>query len=374
MSPPATAQTAAADTAQAHTAWTTLFGELAPQRGGATPRPDAAADELVVDASPAAAMRAHFAATRSDLSQASPMIALIDPTGQWAPNVIRALSDAASMPVRQLVVRERSTLRALATLSRTSVPRHGVAPLKVYHAEIRTQGLEAEEIAGALAESSQLTAVIAGALPPEEFNALLASLLNASHGRSWRCEWLVFILPTGAPALRHRVLDQPWPAGLRVAAMAESLASPAGVWNAVLTAWEASRLEAAPVLEAPPQPSYATAAAQALRPVAGSEGLLACGIVDLDQGELLAAETRGESVGALGPLAAALCAARQAQIDAGPGGAAPEEILITIGTRQTMLRTLPRHKRLAFVAHIDRAHANLALLRFRMLEAERHFD
>ncbi|MBI3367125.1 MAG: hypothetical protein HY021_01330 [Burkholderiales bacterium] len=322
----------------------------------------------MVDHSPAAAMRAHFAKTRGDRSVSSPLITLLDPTGLWAPGVIQALSEAASMPVQRLVVRERSTLRALATISRTSVPRHRAFPLKVYHADVRATGLEGEEIISALAEGSHMTAVIIGTLQPQALADLLGSLVEATRAPSWRCEWLTFILPPGMPSLRRRVLDQPWPSSVRVAAVVDALSSAAGVWNSVLTAWEATT-EAVTTAAID-----RVTAAQALRPVAGTEGLLACGLVDLAGGDLLASESRDNDRGApLGPMASALCAARRAQIDAaGPLGTAPEEILITSGTQQLMLRTLPRHQRLGFIARLERSQANLALLRFRMLEAEQH--
>lgn len=343
---------------------------------------------VVVDASPAAAMREHFAASRADLTQASAMITLLDPSHLWASEVIGALSDAANQPAERLSLRERGTLRTLAMIERTVVPRHGAALLKVYHADIRATGLEQEEIANALAEGSQLTAVILGALQPHAVVAMLRSILAATRQPEWRCPWLVFIVPPGAAALRQRILDQDWPAHVRVAAMAESLGSAASVWNAVLTAWEAASTERHPprlATSTPTQlatdglgPLLAQGVTRALSLVGRTEGLLACGLVSLADGELLATDPRDEHApeahDALPAHAAALCAGRQAMQAAAPALPPPNEVLVTSGPHQVLLHALPHASAFGLVAVIERGQANLALLRFRLMEAEKHLN
>lgn len=391
----------------------TLFGELAPRRmpssrtdaqdtrpveldehGMTVAAPEAAQAlheavfDVVVDASPAAAMRAHFAHSRADLDQASAMITLLDPSRLWASQVVEALSEAASQAVERLALRERGTLRTLAVIERTTVPRRGAAPLKVYHADIRATGLEQEEIANALAEGSHLTAVIIGAMQPHAVVALLRSMLAATRQPEWRCPWLVFILPPGAATLRQRILDQDWPPHVRTAAMTESLSGASSVWNAVLTAWEAaSNTPAQTQSAAAPQADddddgiasadrpavlQPQAVARALGTVARTEGLLACGLVNLGCGDLLASDARDPVAPDLAALAAAACAARQAyQAAAGPTAPAPDELLTTAGAHQLLLRTT-QVPTLGLVALIDRSQTNLALLRFRLLEAEKH--
>lgn len=387
----------------------TLFGELAPRRMPSS-RVDAqdtrpveldehgmtvttaeaaqalheATFDVVVDASPAAAMRAHFAHSRADLDQASAMITLLDPSRLWASQVVEALSEAASQSVERLALRERGTLRTLAVIERTTVPRRGAAPLKVYHADIRATGLEQEEIANALAEGSHLTAVIIGAMQPHAVVALLRSMLAATRQPEWRCPWLVFILPPGAAALRQRILDQDWPPHVRTAAMTESLSGASSVWNAVLTAWEAaSHSPTTPAHPRRPDDEAAAAGdqpaalqpqavARALGMVARTEGLLACGLVNLGCGDLLAADARDPVAPDLAALAAAACAARQAYLGAaGPTAAAPDELLTTAGAHQLLLRTT-QVPTVGLVALIDRSQTNLALLRFRLMEAEKH--
>ena len=411
---------------------TSLFGDLPPRRLPDAPRPatgDAAADapvatvrsgapsvDVVVDDSPAEAIRAHFAAHRQDLQRASQMVTLLDPSRLWASQVLHALGDAAGQPVQRLNVRERASLRTLAVIERTLVPRRDADALRVYHADIRggasAAGVAPEEITSALAEGSQLTAVIVGAMQPHALVVLLRGLLQASHQPTWRCPHLVFILPPGAAALRQRILAQDWPAGVQVHALAEPLGSVAHVWNCVLEAWEATQragsqaaVPAAPAgltgLTVPPAQAASVTATQRplavavrpaqpaarlptvvlnrlLLPLARSEGLLACGIVDLATGDLLATQQREQPPTDLAGLAEAMCAARLAHQAVAADEAPPDEVLVTSGPRQTLLRLLPgqalNDAPLGFVAVLDRQQANLPLLRFKLLDAGRLLD
>jgi hypothetical protein len=289
-------------------------------------------------------------------------------------------------------------------IERTLVPRRDAPALRVYQADIRggagAAGIAPEEITAALAEGSQLTAVIVGAMQPHALVALLRALVEATHRPEWRCPQIVFVLPPGASALRQRILAQDWPASVTAHAVAESLASAAGVWNRVLEVWEASQQVGAAAAGSPasadaptqaPASAAASAAAKApvdrptapdidlplvvlnrlLLPLARSEGLLACAIVDLDTGDLRASQHNGEPPQDLTALAGAMCAARLAHQAVAPDEAPPDEVLVTTGARQTLLRRLPGEARLGFVAVLDRRRANLTLLRFKLLDAER---
>ncbi len=366
--------------------------------------------DVVVDDSPTEAIRAHFAAHRQDLQRASAMVTLLDPSRLWASQVLQALAAAAGQPVQRLNLRERASLRTLAVIERTLVPRRDAPALRVYHADIRggasAAGVAPEEITSALAEGSQLTAVIVGAMQPHALVALLRGLVAASHRPEWRCPQLVFILPPGAAALRQRILAQDWPRSVTAHALAEPLGSAASVWNRVLEAWESAQARqpaafaqafaplpsssatarAAAPARAPATPGDSQPDAQGtalprallnrlLLPLARSEGMLACGIVDLHNGDLLASEQRDEPPLDLAALAEALCAARLAHQAVAADEAPPDEILVTTGPRQSLLRRLPAASDdsapLGFVAVLDRQRVNLALLRFKLLDAER---
>ena len=85
--------------------------------------------DLFVTGSPAQAMREHLASAKHGADVRT--ITLLDPARLWAPGVVKALSDATGQPVERLHLREQATLRILATLERTVVPRRGDATLKI---------------------------------------------------------------------------------------------------------------------------------------------------------------------------------------------------------------------------------------------------
>ena len=389
-----------------------LFGDLGPRslgppagRTAAEPGGQATSTALaqtsidvVVDSSPAAAMRQHFAEQRRDLDRASPMITLLDPSQLWARQVVQALSGAAGQPVQRLNLREPGTLRTLAVIERTLVPRHRNPPLRVYCTDVRAgvvdSALQHEEIATALAEGSQLAAVLVGTLQPQALQRLVQALLAATHQAQWRCPQLLFLLPCAASATAQRITEQAWPADVAVDVVVEPLGSVSSVWNRLLTAWEdrlATHRQPTPdaVVRAdrpstedghaptatPAKPST-SALQRLLWPLQRTDGLLACGIVDLHSGDLLACqgapddhEASGQDpIVALGPVTTALCAARQGHGRAAPEQAASDEILVTAGARQMLLRALPGSAELGFVALVARARINLALLRFKLLD------
>ncbi len=395
--------------------WRSLFGELGPKRieplksarsepaFAATAVFDDAADaappgsgelsvDLVVEASAALAMRQHFARLRNDAATAgkpSAMITLLDPTRLWAAQVVRALSDASGQPVHRLNLRERATLRTLALIERTLVPRRGDQPLKVYHADIKVAGADHDAIRNALAERSQLTVVIVGPMLPPAANALVDTLLAATREDDWHCPWLLFLLPPGASALRQRIVAARWPAGVRVAAMAEPLTGPSSVWNSVLTAWEATRREPGalnPVGAAAPPPLRAAraasvggsagtgsptgpSAAHRLANLMRVEGMLGCAVVDLDSAELGECDCRSLPQAELEWAAKALCSARRSYVGAlTRGRRTPDEWVVSAGDDLYLLRDVGNGTGRALLAALDKPRANLALLRFRLTE------
>ena len=122
--------------------------------------------------------------------------------------------------------------------------------------------------------------------------------------------------------------------------------------------------------------------------MARTDGVRACAIVDLRDGDLLATETRGApapggrpGIGSsvagggeprpdLAAVTLGLCAARRAHAALAGEDQAPDEVLVTAGPWQSLLRILPGQRSLGFVALVERSHANLALLRFRLLDAQ----
>jgi len=376
----------------------TLFGDLGPRPVGAGYAPTEVAfaatavleetaapaalprehDPNVVDVfvagSPAQSIREHFTKSRADLGSAPSMITLLDPSRIWAPAVVKALSDATGQPVEKLHLRERATLRTLAVVERTAVPRRASGPLKVYHADVRVAGLDHDEIVNALAERSHMTAVIVGALQQHALDALLQSLLIATQQPDWHCPWLVFLLPPNSGAMRHRILSQPWPARIRATALTETLNGASTVWNTVLSAWEACAN--APTFSATAQTKLLddSSVTKALFGLVRTEGVIACGVVDLSTGELLAHDSRDSLTFDLGARARRLTAARRVFSSGSTDyGAESEELMVVQGPRIEMLRAgLPPPTRFGLVLMLDRRLANVPLIRFKTLQAEKH--
>ncbi len=329
--------------------------------------------DVFVSGSPAHAIRDHFTTSRADLGQAPAMITLLDPSRLWAPAVVKALSDASGQPVEKLHLRERGTLRTLAVVERTAVPRRTGGPLKIYHADVRASGHEHDEIVNALAERSQMTAVIVGALQEHAVDAMLRSLLEATQQPDWHCPWLVFLLPPGAAMLRHRVLSQQWPGRVRATALAETLNGASTVWNTVLSAWEACANAPTFSPSAPGHLVDDASLSKALFSIVRTEGVIASGVVDLTTGDLMAHDSRGTLSFDLAARARRLTAARRMFCGPTDPGLASEELMVTQGARVEMLRAVQAgNGRFGMVLVMDRRLANLPLIRFKLTQAEKH--
>jgi len=360
--------------------------------------------DLVVVGSPAHAIRDHFATTRADLDTANRQITLVDPTGVWASSVIKALSDATGRPIERLHLREQGTLRTLAVIERTTVDRRNENPLRIYHADVRAPGSGNAAIPTALMERSHMTAVIVGAMSPHDIDDLLAHLQQAVQEPDWRCPTLLFMLPPNAVWIANKVAMYDWPPALKVQVLNEALTSASAVWNALLGIW--NRVKAVPpwqppraveehvidgfpikvadfdrpalppeVVQSPAArvPLAPEAADRAMAAMEGIEGLLGCAVVDAATGFTLARLSReGEPMHV--ELAAAgsvqvLRAHRQASTSMGFDDDI-EEIMTSAGTRHHVLRAVARHKGLFLFALLDKRRANLALARYKLMEAE----
>ena len=369
--------------------------------------------DLVVTGSPAQAIREHFAATRSDLDTASPLLTLLDPAGVWASAVIKALSDAGGRPIERLHLREHTTLRTLATIERTTLVRRHEDTLRVVHADVRAAGSDNAEIPVALMERSQMTTVIIGPLQPHAIDALLTALHNAAMLSTWRCPNLLFMLPPNAVWIANKVNAVPWPARLHVHVLSESLTGASAVWNAMLGMWnhvkaqpgwdpeqaEASARSALLGVEdfpikvrdlgaftrTIPEPTppivrvnRATLdparAKEALSGMLGVDGLLGCAVVDSTTGLALARETRGDANIDMELSAAACAQMLRAHRQAARGMGLAEhvdEIITSAGARQQVIRTVSRLPDLFLVLLLDKQRTNLALARYQLMELER---
>jgi hypothetical protein len=252
--------------------------------------------------------------------------------------------------------------------------------LKVYHADIRTAGADDDEVGDVLAERSHMSVVIIGALQAHAVASMVRRLVSATRDASWRCPWLVFVLPPGAAPLRHRLLGQEWPEHVHISIINESMmGGPTQLWNAILDAWndrdsgiapltgltEAERLRAT-------TSTRAAAAIRALTYLTSTDGLLACGVIDATRNEVVAFESVDMTQSELARIANALIAARNAHARVAEAiGSRSDELLISIGPMTQLLRTCSASQGLVIVAVIDRKRVSLPQLRFKLLEAEK---
>ncbi|CAN7364776.1 hypothetical protein [Rhizobacter sp. LjRoot28] len=358
---------------------------------------DSHQSDLVVTGSAAQAIRDHFATTRADLDSAKRQITLLDPTGVWANAVIKALSDATGRPVEKLHLREQGTLRTLAVIERTTLARRNEDTVRIYHADVRAPGDDNAAVPLALMERSHMTAVIVGAMSPHAIDDMLAGLQRAVAHPNWRCPTLLFMLPPNAVWIANKIAMQEWPGALRVQILNEALTSASAVWNSLLSIWNhvkgvptwqprqapnAHGLEGFPIKVAdfarmpeprPRSPLDPKATARALSILSGVEGLLGCALVDADTGFALARHGRVGPPEQLDRAAAAsarlLHAHRQAAADLALADHV-DEVMSSAGDRHHLLRSVAHHPGLFLFAVLDRQHTNLALARYKLMEAE----
>lgn len=376
--------------------------------------------DLFITGSPSEAIRQQLKATRADLETATRQITLFDPARMWAGSVIKALSDASGQPIERLHLRHQNTLATIALIERTALPRRVEDPLKVYHTDVRESSSDAQSIPVALMESSHLTAVVVAPMPQSALEQIVGMLNAAARGAHWRCPNLLFMLSTPVAQMAPRIAAMPWPERLNVMVTTEPMTSASAVWNNVLNVWNKVKglpqwegAELRPPLEendfpikvadleppitgkvpprvvAPAAPGPAAAVEldaprvsldgtrllRTLEQLMQVEGMLACGVVDSTTGMVLGSRLSDEVEDLNVDLAAAthtevLKAHRRASRDMGCGDRV-DEIIVTHGRRHQVLRTVSAHPELFVLAMLDKMRTNLALARFKIMDAEK---
>ncbi len=409
---------------------TAIFDAMATEVDDAGQLVDSHQHDMVVSGSPALAIRDHFAATRADLDTATRMLSLYDPTGLWAAGVIKSLSDATGRPIERLHLREPGTLRTLAVIERTTLVRRDEDPLRIYHADVRAPGAANAAIPFALMEHSHMTAVIVGAMSPHAIGDMLNSLRVSVSAPNWRCPTLLFMLPPNAVWIANKISMTEWPARLKVQVLSESLGSASAVWNALLGMW--NRVKKEPIWSppvAPPAaldgfpirvadftsplvaltpsqqpmvtpPAMAAAtreraaepaaersftgsirrpsldmalADHALELLSGMEGVFGCALVDADTGLILARKERDDQPVQLDMAAAASTQLMRAHQQGARNlglTADIDEVMTSAGPRHHVMRSVARYRHLFFFAVLDKHRTNLALVRYKLMEAE----
>jgi predicted regulator of Ras-like GTPase activity (Roadblock/LC7/MglB family) len=386
--------------------------------------------DLFIVGSPAEAIRQHMAAARADLDSATRQITLHDPARMWAGGVVKALSDASGQPIERLHLRHQSTLASIALIERTALPRRVDDPLKIYTADVRDASTEAQAIPIALMERSHLTAVIMAPMPESLFDEIVATLNAAAHGNNWHCPHLLFLLSAPVAPLASHIASVAWPTSLNVMVSTEPMTSASGVWNSVLNTWnrvkhlhqgsearlraptlpgggfpirvgdliipetpveeQASSSEDRPALTPLPEVRELGPARlvvdglrttidearvlRVLEQLMRIEGVIGSCVVDVTTG-LVLGQQLAEDIDDLSlDMAAAtatevLKAHRRAARDM--GGDRVDEVIVTLGRRQQILRCVNSHADLFLLVVLDKQRTNLALARFRVMDTEK---
>lgn len=377
-------------------------------------------EDVYFSGSPGAAIRNHLARTPADPNVR--LITILDPSRMWAPGVVKALSDATGQPVERLHLRDEDSEQLRVTLERTSVPRRADSTLKIYHAEVSAQDANTLEAPLALMEHSHLSAVIIGAMPMADIGALITTLMRAVRTPHWHCDTLLFLLPPGQLGLSTRIAQSDWPHKLRVEVLDEPLTGTSSVWNALLNAWDRAHAPAPtpPVQsEAPVQAIASTAAPTTATPVVADQpmqaplpavasplptaprnalhqatqhaalvqrhlrellnlpGVLACGLADIDGGELVSgmsqpnqAVARHDAAGIAAALAA-LAHANRTATQALDASDSTQELIATTEHCVHMLRPCVHNAQLFLFARVRRHLGNLALIKLQLAETDR---
>jgi predicted regulator of Ras-like GTPase activity (Roadblock/LC7/MglB family) len=366
-------------------------------------------EEVYFSGSPGAAIRAHLARTPADPNVR--LITLLDPSCMWAPGVVKALSDATGQPVERLHLRDEDSEQLRVTLERTAVPRRSDATLKIYHAEVGAQDANTLEAPLALMEHSHLSAVIIGAMPMADIGALMTALTRAVRTPHWHCGTLLFLLPPGQLGLRTHIAQCDWPQNLRVEVLDEPLTGTSSVWNALLNAWDRAHapaptaseqalaaastpvtaeppIEAAlPTAASPPANAPRNALHQAtqhaalvqrhLRELLNLPGVLACGLADIDGGELVSGMSQPNQAvarhdaGAIAAALAALAHANRTATQALDAGDSAQELIATTEHCVHLLRPCVHNAQLFLFARVRRHQGNLALIKLQLAETDR---
>lgn len=384
--------------------------------------------DLLVTGSPAQAMRAHFATSRDEAQSPGRIIALHDPADMWAGGVLKALADASGNPIERLVLRPQGAgpEETIATIERTVLPRRMDDTLKVYRSDSRTDTVAAraqDSVTMALLERSDMAAVIIGPMEPAAIEQALAQLRGATYAHTWRCTRLLFLLPVGAQWLAGKINAVNWPSSVKVDTLSEPLTSASAVWNALLAHWNrikpmdeaTTALERAtgwgdgdfPIKVAEIAPASATASrtatgspaaaarsalaerphivthraapdptrtVAALAELARIDGLQYVVLVDSEAGTALAND--GQAVGDLDratQAAAQIMRSHRAALgELGHANAREliEEVVLTVGNRYHVLRSLRSHPELFLFATLDKLRSNLSMVRLRLLDAQ----
>jgi hypothetical protein len=355
--------------------------------------------ELFVACEPSEAMRQQFEALRPEY------LVLHDVGTQSSRRMLAGLAAAAGRRVHQLHIRRQGVGMPLAKIEFIELvvkPDH--PPVRLYSTEVDADTAQRRRLARMLLAYSRLGVVMVGELPPHALASALLPLRDAIAEGPWFNRELLLLPLAGAAALAGQASQIAPRTAVKV--MTTPLVTrPAEAWAYLRASWhklrdaladdsvqlpeilDPVRGDAAPAPQAAPAaPARAPLPMQPMptvkpaEPAAAADPALATyirkcgelkGMVSCCVFELATQRTFGHTGSRPGPAAlashGASLMASMAEVSQALnlGGAAPDAA-ITLGNHHLLLRAVPGRRGLAMHAVLDKAHANLTLVRLQL--------
>jgi hypothetical protein len=341
--------------------------------------------DLLINNTPAETLYRHWASHTDDATDRQ-SLTVVDPTAVWAPSLLKAVADASGNPVERMSLRDSASLRAMASVQRTSVLQRDGEVLHLQHSDDSRAHDRGVPVAMALMPFSQLCSVIIGPMTPPEIDALLQDIHRATLSPEWRCPAIQFLLPHNAAWIANKVSSADWPQNLRILICQQLLTSASDVWGALQSGWAVARTLPRRARSAvggppvgglgartpPPAPSPEASWAQRLDTLLPLPGVLACAAIDATDGALLAHRTRDAAAPSMARTAMRLATWLRAEggSAAGPGRSGAddplEELLATTATQIQLLRRAAGPRTVYWLLLLDRQGADVNQWRQRL--------
>lgn len=362
--------------------------------------------ELFVACEPAEAMQQQFEANQPEF------IVLHDIGTQSSRRMLAGLAAAAGRPVHQLHIRRQGLGMPLARIEFVELmikPEH--PPLRLYSTEVDADTAQRRRLARTLLAYSRMGVVMVGDLPPHALSSSLLPLRDAIAEGPWFNRELLLLPLAGAAALAGQAAHLANGSSVKVLTT-PLVKRPAEAWAYLRASWQKLRDALAddaiilPELLDPVRPDDATASpsasgsaaaatpraplamqpmpevkpaepASTADPVLASyvrkcgelKGMVSCCVFELATQRTIAHATPGG--GRPGPAAlaahgASLMASMAEAAHALNLDSAPPDAAITLGQHHLIVRTVPGRRGLAMHAVLDKAQANLTLVRLQL--------
>jgi hypothetical protein len=356
--------------------------------------------ELFVACEPADALQQHFESAHPEY------IVLHDIGSASSRRMLQGLAAAMQRPLHQLHVRRQGVGMPLARLEFVELPvAAGQAPLRLYTSETDADTAQRRRLARTLMAYSRLGVIMVSDLPPHALATALMPLRDAIVDGPWVNQDLLMLPLAGSSPLGGQAAHLARGSKVKIRTT-PVVTRPAEAWGYLRAAWNKLREqlsedavhvpEIADLSPAPaPTPAAATPPAAARAPLAMQpmpavragaaapqpadpalatylrkcgelKGMISCCIF-----ELATQRTLGHTGGRPGPAGlavhgASLMASMAEAAHALHLGEGAPDAAITVGNHHLLLRAVPGRKGLAMHAVLDKAQANLTLVRLQL--------